>query len=62
MAREKEDYRNNLERLCDAFPDKELLTKKDVIQFTGLNYRAVCRLYPFYKNYISKATLARHLS
>jgi hypothetical protein len=59
---EKPGYRDNLERLCVVFPDKELLNKHDVAKFTGLNYRTVCKRFPFRNNYISKATLARTLS
>ncbi|MBE6906148.1 MAG: hypothetical protein E7476_07765 [Ruminococcaceae bacterium] len=62
MPREKEAYRDNLERIDSAFPGKELLTKKDVSEFTGANYKTVNRLFPFKDNYISKATLARCLS
>ena len=60
--RDKPAYRDNLERLNEKFPDKELLTKKDVAQFLGVCYRYVSANYPFKGNYISKATLARELS
>lgn len=60
--REKAAYRDNLERLNEKFPDKELLTKKDVAEFLGVCYRYVAANYPFKNNYISKATLARELS
>jgi hypothetical protein len=62
MSREKEAYRNNLERLCEAFPNKEMLTQKDVAKFTGLDYRTVKRIFPFRESFISKATLARCMS
>lgn len=60
--REKAAYRDNLERLNERFPNKELLTKKDVASFLGVCYRFVDKTYPFNGNYISKATLARALS
>ena len=62
MPREKADYRDNLERLCEVFPSGELLSKTQVSQFTGLCLRVVIKRYPFKDNYISKATLARELS
>jgi hypothetical protein len=60
--REKEAYRDNLERLDDQFPDKEFLTRTEVAQFAGINYRTAGKLFPFKGKYISKATLARCLS
>lgn len=59
--REKEGYRENLERIHTRFPNKELLTKKDVASFLGCNYRYVTKRFPFKDNFISKATLAREL-
>ena len=62
MPREKEAYRDNLERLCEKFPDKELLNVTDVMSFLGVSRRYVTKAYPFKDNKISKATLARELS
>lgn len=62
MSREKEAYRDNLERLCERFPDKELLNVTDVVRFLGVSRRYVEKAYPFKDNKISKATLARELS
>lgn len=62
MPREKESYRDNLERLDMAFPGRELLTINDVSVFLGINYRTVKKWYEFRNNRISKATLARMLS
>lgn len=63
MPREKESYRDNLERICQALPDKgEMLSKSDVAKFTGLNHRTVAKIFSFKGNYISKAVLARELS
>lgn len=45
--REKEGYRENLERIHTRFPNKELLTKKDVASFLGCNYRYVTKRFPF---------------
>lgn len=70
MAREKESYRDNLERLDKMFPGKEMLSSVDVAMFTGMARTTVLKLYSFrnVKNKrntthrISKAVLARELS
>lgn len=61
MSRESEYYRDNLERIIERFPNRELLNVKDVCSYTGLNYRTAKKLFPFQKNYITAATLARCL-
>ena len=35
MAREKEDYRANIEQLNRLFPEREMLTIKEVMQILG---------------------------
>lgn len=62
MPREKPTFRDNLERLDQRFPNKELLSIKDVISFTGMCYRTVISRFDFQDRYISKANLARALS
>lgn len=62
MAREKEAYRDNLERINEAYPDRELLSVTDVSKFVGRCRDWCKRNYPFKSNFISKATLARELS
>lgn len=62
MPREKEAYRDNLERLNEAFPDKELLRIKDVAEFCGICTKHAAARFPFKDRYISKAVLARALS
>lgn len=63
MPREKESYRDNMERICEKFPNTELLTKQDVQRFIGRNYKTVEKLFTFNKcNMISKAVLAREMS
>ena len=62
MAREKEGYRDNLERIKSYFPDKEMLTNKDVQNFTGMCYRSVRKRFAFTKGYVSTADLARQMS
>ena len=35
MPREREGFRDNMERLNEFFPDRDLLSVTDVIRFTG---------------------------
>jgi hypothetical protein len=62
LPREKELFRDNLERLDKAFPGKEMLRIKDVQDYTGLRYEIVKKLFDFNGCYISKVKLARQLS
>lgn len=62
MALEKPSYRDNIERIKEFFPDKELLNIKNVAEFCGLNRRTVLELFDFTKGYISVAKLAREMS
>lgn len=62
MSLEKPAYRDNLERIISAFPNQELLSKKEVADFCGLHSKTVGKMFPFKGNYISVATLARELS
>lgn len=62
MPREKEAYRDNVERIKMMYPDKELLSKGEVCAFCKINYRTAAKLFSFKNNYISVATLARELS
>lgn len=68
MAKEKEAYRDNLERLDAAFPDAEVLSMHQVCKYLRIDARtAAISSIPFKtlgsrKSIISKATLARYLS
>ena len=62
MSREKELFRDNLERLDAAFPNKEMLTQKDVSKYTGIGEWTVPKHFSFRKHRISKTVLARELS
>lgn len=54
---------DNLERLDERFPNKEMLMIKDVQEYTGLCYETVKKLFKFNKcKMISKVTLARELA
>lgn len=60
MPREKEDYRANLERLNELYPDHEMLRIDEVMQIMGYRSRTTIRKYiPLVNNRISKASLAR---
>jgi len=62
MPREKELFRDNLERLDKFYPNKEVLNIKEVMQFTGLSRTGVVNRYPFKNRFISKVKLASELS
>lgn len=62
MPRETDSYRDNLERICERFPRKEMLNISDVCGFLGYGYKRAIREVPFRNNSISKASLARFMS
>lgn len=62
MSREKELFRDNLERLDAAFPNKELLNQNEVSEFTGISKYNITKHFSFKNHYISKLNLARELS
>ena len=66
MAREKELFRDNLERLDKRFPDKELLNVANVSRFCGLSEERAKQMFDFNRVggrwYISKVKLASALS
>ena len=67
MPREKELFRDYIERLDEKFPDKELLTKGEVIDFLGISPSTMSRRAKEYgfapkSKHVSKVKLARALS
>lgn len=63
MSREKQGFRDTLERLDKAFPDRELLTITDVAQFTGVKRETVRKwivINPTTRR-VSKVDLARQV-
>lgn len=63
MPREKETYRMNLERICEAFPNKEMLTATEIARFWGKDVRTVKKAFPHMKfSGVSKAKLASYMS
>lgn len=62
MAREREGYRDQLERICTAFPEREMLTLKEVAHFCDVCPRTAKSWFSFNKsNMISIVTLAREM-
>lgn len=60
MPREYPDYRNTIEQLNRLFPERELLTVKEVMQVTGYkSVNTVKKRFPVNNGRINKATLAR---
>lgn len=57
-----ETYYRNVERIKAVYPNRELLTIKDVALFLGRSNNFVARTYPFRNNMISVATLASYLT
>lgn len=62
MAREKECYRDYLERLDEKFPSKEILTQKDCVEFLGIDKKTVKSRYDIGGGGVTKVKLARLLS
>lgn len=65
MPREKELFRDNLVRLDEAFPGKEILTIADLKQYLGfMDSRTVKRFLKMQKNekMLSKCVVASRLS
>lgn len=43
MAREKQDFRENLDRLIQRFPDREMIEVKEAAVIVGCDYRTLIR-------------------
>lgn len=65
MPREKDGFRDQLESIIKAFPDRECLTVTDVSQYTGLSRCTVAKRFPFVGNgkgkSITRTMLAKSL-
>lgn len=62
MAREKEDYRANLELLNSRYPDYDMLTIRDIMQVLGYNSpNTVKKLFKLVNGKVSKAAVARYM-
>lgn len=63
MPREREAYRDNLERILASFPGRETLTVQEVARYLRKDPRTVKRIFPFKPGLgISVATMARYMS
>lgn len=69
--REKIDFRDNLQRIDEHFPNKETLTITDVANYTGIDRKKIGKDLGDYftklggkgqRKYITKVALARLLS
>ena len=64
MAREKEDYRANIEQLNRLFPEREMLTVRETMQILGYGSKNTVKKYlgaSMVNGKISKAALARYM-
>lgn len=64
MAREKEDYRANLEILNARYPEHDMLSIEEIMEVTGYTSRSTIRKYlgpMLVGKRISKAVLARFM-
>lgn len=65
MAKELPGYRDQLESVIAAFPDKECLNVLEVAGYTGINRKTAARIFPFVGRglgrYITRTSLARTL-
>lgn len=55
-------YHLHLERLNEALPGKDFLSRKDIVDFTGISLNSVRRHFPFNGTYVSKVDFARMLA
>lgn len=62
MAREKTDYRDNLEDVLSFTNGARMMTALQVSKYTGMCFNTVKKRYPFKDGYISAMTLARCMS
>ena len=65
MAREKEGFREQLDRLDAAFPGREIIRRTELAQFLGISYDTVKRQFKAEYNQrmkgYAKVTVARAL-
>jgi len=59
MPRENPDYRDILERLDKAFPNKEVLTKTETAAWLGISLKTLKRRYSLPPGYNSKVQVAK---
>lgn len=62
MAREKADYRDNLEDILSFTNGARMMTTMQVAKYTGMCFNTVKKRFSFNDGYISTMTLAREMS
>lgn len=64
MPREKAGFRDNIEILNARFPEKDVLTMREVADWLGVSLRTAYRKIKYNKELgrVSKADLARQIS
>lgn len=63
MPREKEMFRDNLERLDAAFPGQEMIRKGELAKWLGISARTLARIYDLGGGqYVTKVRAAREMS
>lgn len=63
MGREREGYRDNLERLDAAFPGRELIRKSEVAGWLGISKTTLRERFALPPGqYVSKVAIARALT
>ena len=60
--KQRDTYYDNMERLNELIPEKELLDRIDVAKVLGISEKTVSRNFPLKGGKISKASLARCLT
>lgn len=65
MPREREEFRDQLESIISAYPDKECLSIRDVAKYCGITEKTAAKRFPFVGSgvgkHITRTVLARRL-
>lgn len=62
MPRELPTYRLHIEQLNLRFPEKDMLTRLDIIETTGMGITAVRNSFPFRGKFVTKVKFAHMLA
>lgn len=57
MSMEKPDFRANLERLCERWPNRELIPIREAADFLGVDYRTLLKTDRFPTKVIANKTV-----
>lgn len=65
MPREREEFRDQLESIISAYPNKECLSIRDVARYCGITEKTASKRFPFVGHgqgkHITRTILARRL-